>query len=258
MIAQLSGFLRVCVTELRLARNSRSAVFAVLVEPVAYALIMGLLFRGAPPDRAAAAVLGAGMMGSWVSVLYAAASSLQTSRQMATLEPVIATPTPLYRVTAASSVGAVVVGLVPLAVAGLVGRLVFGLRVAPAAPGLFAAGVVLFALGLVTVGMLLAPLFVLYPHATALANVGDYPAFIIGGLLVPVAFLPGWLRPVSYVFPPSWGVWILQDALAGNTAGLAAPLAAGAASCTVVAIAGVLLMRRLEAVALRRGSLGIS
>lgn len=250
-------FLRICAMEMKLARSSWSESFAVVVEPTAYALIIGLLFRGADPGRAALAVLGAGMMGAWTSVLYAAASSLQTSRQMAVLELLTATPTPLYRVTAAASVSAALLGLVPVGAAGLIGHFVFGLRMTPADPGTFALGLALFFLGLVTVGMLIAPLFVSYPHATALANVGDYPAFIIGGLLVPVTFLPAWVQPLSYLFPPSWGVRLMQDSLPGTAGGVVLPVTLALVSCTVAAVGGVALMRRLEAAALRSGTLGV-
>jgi ABC-2 type transport system permease protein len=44
---------------------------------------------------------------------------------------------------------------------------------------------------------------------------------MICGLLIPVAVLPGWLQPVSWVFAPTWGM----DALRDSTLGTGAPWA---------------------------------
>lgn len=40
-----------------------------------------------------------------------------------------------------------------------------------------------------------------------------FPVFLLSGIFVPVASLPSWLRPFSYVLPPTWGIDGLRDVL---------------------------------------------
>jgi ABC-2 type transport system permease protein len=60
-----------------------------------------------------------------------------------------------------------------------------------------------------------------------LSAVGDVFALlttVIGGALVPVALLPGWLRAIAPASPGYWALAAYHAALAGNTAQLARPL----------------------------------
>ena len=50
----------------------------------------------------------------------------------------------------------------------------------------------------------MATVFVLARTAMLFTNALGYPFYILGGVLVPVAFLPGWLRPVSRLVFLSW------------------------------------------------------
>jgi ABC-2 type transport system permease protein len=70
-------------------------------------------------------------------------------------------------------------------------------------------------LGLGVMGMLLATTFVLYRHANALSNLLEYPVWIATGMIVPLALLPGWLGPISWVLVPTWGVEAIRGAAIG-------------------------------------------
>ena len=38
-----------------------------------------------------------------------------------------------------------------------------------------------------------------------------FPVFLLSGIFVPVASLPGWLQPFSYLLPPTWAIDALRD-----------------------------------------------
>ncbi len=40
-----------------------------------------------------------------------------------------------------------------------------------------------------------------------------FPVFLLSGIFVAVDSLPGWLRPFSYILPPTWGISGLRDVL---------------------------------------------
>ncbi len=65
-------------------------------------------------------------------------------------------------------------------------------------------------------GFLFASALVRYRSAFMLGNVFEWPVWMICGLLIPVAVLPGWLQPVSWLFAPTWGMSALRGATLGT------------------------------------------
>ena len=58
-----------------------------------------------------------------------------------------------------------------------------------------------------------AALFVMTRNAYTFINSASFPFYVLGGVLVPVAFLPGWLQPVSSVIFLSWSADLLRASL---------------------------------------------
>jgi ABC-2 type transport system permease protein len=57
---------------------------------------------------------------------------------------------------------------------------------------------------------MLAPLFVINPDVQRLQNGLEYPIFILAGFLFPIALLPFWTTPVSYILSPYWAAQALH------------------------------------------------
>jgi ABC-2 type transport system permease protein len=64
----------------------------------------------------------------------------------------------------------------------------------------------------------MASSFILYRHANALSNLLEYPVWVATGLLFPIALLPGWVRPLSWLLAPSWGIDAIRHAALGHGA----------------------------------------
>jgi len=87
---------------------------------------------------------------------------------------------------------------------------------------------------------------VLARSARIFQNSLSYPFYVLGGVLVPVALLPGWLQPLTRVVFVSWSADLLRDSLsaapiADPTLRLAAVLGLGATGLG----AGIFLLRRV-------------
>jgi ABC-2 type transport system permease protein len=98
------------------------------------------------------------------------------------------------------------------------GRLAFGIPVGIADPAAFvvAAAVSILAIGLL--GMIAASVFVLSRAASYLGVALQYPVYLASGLLVPLAILPAWLGPISWILAPTWGYRALTYAANGRSA----------------------------------------
>jgi ABC-2 type transport system permease protein len=66
-------------------------------------------------------------------------------------------------------------------------------------------------------GFLLAVSFVRYRTAWALGNLVEYPVWLICGFLVPLSLLPDWVRPISWVLAPTWGMQAIRESAQGGT-----------------------------------------
>jgi ABC-2 type transport system permease protein len=101
--------------------------------------------------------------------------------------------------------------------------------------------VLAFSLGLV--GFLQAMASVRYRSAWALGTLFEFPVWLICGFLVPLSLLPGWVTPIAWLLPPTWGVAAVRDAALGGNAwpDIALCLLTGLAYAAI----GVALSRRL-------------
>jgi len=194
-------------------------VFVYLVMPVLLAAIAFYLFRnGARHVSLFEGALGTGMMGLWSTTLFGAGEALTRARREGTLELMVLAPTPLFYSVFAITLASATLGLYSIAATTLCAYLLFGVPIEIAQPGWFAAGLVVSVVSLGLLGVLLASFFFLYRYANALTNLLETPVWLLCGLLIPVALLPGWSVPVSWILAPTWGIETLRAAASGSDA----------------------------------------
>jgi ABC-2 type transport system permease protein len=98
----------------------------------------------------------------------------------------------------------------------LVAVLLFGYSLTIQQPVLFAVSVLLTVFGFVSFGLIIAPLFVMSPAVQRWENAMEFPMYILGGFLFPIALLPGWTTPISYLLPPYWAAVALHGTSTGG------------------------------------------
>jgi ABC-type multidrug transport system ATPase subunit/ABC-type polysaccharide/polyol phosphate export permease len=240
-------------------RLSRSGFFLLIsaVEPVVYASIAFFMFRaGDRPGSLLYAAIGAGMLGVWSTTLTGSGQAITLLRQEGMLELLVAAPVPFLRVLVPITLATATVGLYSLVATLAWGRLLFGIPLGVAHPWLLLLAVPATVVALGLLGVVLASVFVLYRHANALTNLLEFPVYLATGLLVPVAAMPGWVRPLSWLLAPTWGARAIREAVLGGD-----PLPAIGA-CVLLGIAylgvGGLALRRFELLARRRATLALT
>ena len=231
---------------LQLKMRSRSSFDGLLsiVYPIFFATTIFFMYRQ-NGDQAAlvSAAVGASCMGVWSAVSTTASTTLQAERRQGTLELLVGSPTRFSLVIAPATVSMATIGLWSLVATLLWGRLVFRIPISFDQPLVFVVAALVLALSLGLVGFLQAVASVRYRSAWALGSVFEFPVWLICGFLVPLSILPDWVRPISWLLPPTWGVTAVRDAALGGNAwpDIALCLVTGAA----YAAAGVVLAGRL-------------
>ena len=227
---------------LKMLSQSAFDGFLGVLWPLFFATIAFLMFRvGHDPKTLLYASLGASVMGIWSATSVQASSALQRQRWHGTLELLVAAPVHFSLVLLPITVAMSTVGIYSLVATLLWGRLLFGISIHFVHPWLFALAVPATIASIGMLGFLLSVTVVRYRTAWALGNMFEYPVWLVCGFLVPLSLFPEWVRPISWLLAPTWGMRAIRGAASGGGAPLrdvAVCLALGAA----YALIGILLV----------------
>jgi ABC-2 type transport system permease protein len=187
------------------------------------------------------------------------ATAVRGEQLMGTLEAVLVTPTSPSLI----QLGSVAFDLVyvPLRTAVFLGSvtLVFGLHFSAA--GLLPAALLLAAfLPLVWgLGVAAAAALLTFRRGGGLIGIGTIALGLLSGVYFPLSLLPGWLQAIAHKNPVSLAIEGMRDSLLGGaTLGDAAARVAILAPCSLLVLAGGLLLFRLAVRRERlRGTIGL-
>jgi ABC-2 type transport system permease protein len=232
-------------------------MFVVVASPLIFATLAYFLFQNGHGQSLLVAALASGVMGIWSTTTAQGAGALQTQRRLGILELLVASPTPFWAVVLPISVAISAIGVYSLAIGLVYVRVLFGVPIAIRDWAAFIVAVPAAIVAIGSLGFLFASALVRYRSAFMLGNLFEWPVWMISGLLIPVAVLPGWLQPVSWVFAPTWGMRALRHA----TLGTASPwldIAVCAALSVGYLVAGSLCLRFFIRSARARATLALT
>jgi ABC-2 type transport system permease protein len=200
-----------------LSRSAFDSVLAILW-PLFFATVAFFMFRaGHDPKTLVYASLGSAVMGVWTATSVTAGSALARQRWHGTLELLAAAPTHFALILLPMTLATSAIGLYCIASTLLWGWLVFGIALHIVHPLLFGVSILATILAVGMLGFLIAVLFVRHRAAWALGAASEYPVWLVCGFLVPLSLLPGWVRPISWVLAPTWGMRAIRQSAVGGS-----------------------------------------
>jgi ABC-2 type transport system permease protein len=246
--------------KLHFKQESRNPFFLwiLICTPLIYATMAYFLFRGGTDGQTlVAAAVGTGMMGIWSLTTTAAAAALHWRRRIGMLELLVAAPVPFWAVLAPITIAIAALGIYSLVASLLYTWLLFGVSLPIADWTAFVVAVPVSILAIGMLGFMLGGAFVRFRAAWAVGNLFEFPVWTICGLLIPIAVLPGWVEPVSWVFAPTWGMNALRDAALGGGSAWD-DIAMCVALSVVYGALGALMLRVFLRSARRRATLALT
>lgn len=193
-------------------------VFTVLIQPLVIATLALWMLGESGAEAVVFVVVGSGMTGLWSSLLFVSGNSLNVERWTGTLEMIVGQPTPIEWVVFGKNLANVAQSLGSMIIAYTLASLLFGYRIEILHPLLFIASLALAILAFVSFGLVISPVFLMNPGVQGWQNAMEFPVYILSGFLFPIALLPGWTTPVSYLLPPYWAARALHGASSGGAA----------------------------------------
>lgn len=191
-------------------------IFATLLMPLIYALIAFGILRGKGADNAIYVAIGSGLAGLWSTLLFGSGNAITSERWTGTLENIAVLPTPLWVIVFGKTLASTLQSLLSMIASYLLGWLIFGYPLTIAQLPEFFVALVVGLASFVAFGLMLAPAFLLNPQIQQFQNAMEYPVYILCGFLFPIALLPFWTTPFSYILSPYWAARALQSAADGT------------------------------------------
>jgi ABC-2 type transport system permease protein len=191
-------------------------LFTVLFQPIIIALLGLWMLKDKGADAAMFVVVGSGLTGLWSSLLFISGNSINNERWSGTLESLVAIPTPFEVIVFGKNLANVIQSLISMVIGYLVAVFAFGYSLDVQQPLLFAISVVFAVVAFISFGLIIAPIFVMNPGVRAWQNAMEFPIYVLGGFLFPIALLPGWTTPISYLLPPYWAAVALHGTSTGG------------------------------------------
>lgn len=202
--------------EIRQNLTDGFVIFGILIQPLIVAFMALWMLKDKGPDYAIFVVVGSGMTGLWTTLLFNGGNSITGERWTGTLEPLVASPAPLRVIIYGKVLANVVQSLLSMVGSYLFISLVLGYPLTLARPWLFFISLAFTVVALVSFGLILASFFILIPDFARMVNTLEFPVYILGGFLFPIALLPGWTTPLSYLLSPYWAALALHGAAQGT------------------------------------------
>lgn len=190
--------------------NDGFIVFGVIFQPMIIAILGLYMLQGKGEDFAMFVVVGSGLTGLWSNLLFISGNSINVERWIGTLESLVGMPTPFEVIVFGKNLANVFQSLLSMVVSYLLAAVFFGYSLSLTQPLLFFTTLFLSMFAFICFGLTIAPIFVMYRSVQQWQNAMEFPVYILCGFLFPIALLPGWTTPISYLFPPYWAAVALH------------------------------------------------
>ena len=191
-----------------------------LVEPIVLTFIFSLMFqwRGAE-NYIPYVTVASGIMGMWSVAVFVSGGNIEWERYLGTLELLIATPTSFIHIMFGKILANSALTIESMGVSLLSAYFLFHITIEVAHPSLFIISILASIISLSILGLVLVSAFTVSRETWALANMLEYPVWILTGIMFPTSLLPSWILPFSYILSPTWCAEALKmSVLGGNVA----------------------------------------
>jgi ABC-2 type transport system permease protein len=245
--------------QLRVIASDPDYVMPLITVPMFTLTFLAIVRHAGREDLASYALLAPVLIALWALSLFSSGEVIAEDRWEGTLEPAIAAPASFAAVVLGRIFAVTTVALISFAEVAVAAWLAFGVVIEVHHPAAFALTLAATAFAVSGTAVIMSALFVLSRSPRTFQNSLSFPFYVLGGVLVPVAFLPDWLEPLSSVVFLSWAADLLRASLSPEPIGdLAARLVTvvglGAAGFAI----GALLLRWILVRVRRDGSLALT
>lgn len=193
-----------CRMQLAESRRMPAHLLILVTSPLFAAMFLSILKHNGNASLVTSAVFAPALISLWFLSLDLGGAMVSAERWQGTLECLIGSPARLGAVVFGRILAVVGIAALTFVEAYVVARFIFLVHVRIEHPAMFGLTLLVTLFAMAGTATMLAGLFVLSRNVLLFQNSMTYPFYLLGGVLMPVALLPFWVRPISRVFFLSW------------------------------------------------------
>jgi ABC-2 type transport system permease protein len=197
----------------RIVLTDPDYLMPLLTVPMFTITFLAIVRHAGREDLTQYALLAPVLIALWALALLDAGEIVTIDRRYGVLEPTIAAPTPLAPLLLGRIFAVTAIALFAFVEVLVAARLAFDVAISVEHPAAFAVTLAATAFAVSGTAVIMAGLFVLSRSPRTFQNSLSFPFYVLGGVLVPVRFLPDWLEPLSSVVFLSWSADLLRATL---------------------------------------------
>lgn len=209
----MHGYLAGARLEARLVRASPDALIPFFTAPLFTIIFLMIVRHGGRHDLQPDALIAPVLMTLWWFTLFHGGMLITGDRWQGLLEWILAVPSSLAVVILGRISVIMVCGLFGFVEVWAVGRLAFGVSMPFEHPLALVLTLLVTIYAMAATAVLIAGLFVMTRNAYTFGNSASFPFYVLGGVSVPIALLPGWIQPVTKGIFMSWSSDLLRASL---------------------------------------------
>jgi ABC-2 type transport system permease protein len=257
MILRLVG--GVARAQWHMTRHNIEHLMPLLTAPLATIASMAILQYSGRTDLAGYALVASVLMSVERMTTLVASEVLVNDRWAHVFELAVASPAPYFVILATRVFVLSSLGLAGFAEGWFIIRTLFGISVSLHHPDITIVTLLATVFAATGTALIFAALFCFGRTPRTYQNAVSGPLYLLGGVLVPVTFLPDWIEPFSRLVFFYWSADLLRDSfLAAEPQNVALRLSAIIVLGVASAFIGVILLRRLLDHERREGTLGLT
>src|SRR5215210_122087 len=199
--------------QLRVVATDPDYLMPLATVPLFAITFLAIVRHSGRDDLTGYALMAPVLIALWALALLDSGEIVEGDRWLGTLEPAVAAPASFPVVVLGRIASVTAIALLSFAEVWLVARLLFGVTIVIRHPAAFALTLAATCFAVSGWAVIMAALFVLSRTPRTFQNSLSFPFYVLGGVLVPVSFLPDRLEPLSKVVFLSWSADLLRDSL---------------------------------------------
>lgn len=199
--------------EARLIRASPEALIPFFTSPLFTIIFLSIVRQSGRHDLQPDALMAPVLMTLWWFALFHGGTLVTGDRWQGLLEWILATPASLASVLLGRITVIMSFGLVGFFEVWAVARVLFGISIPFEHPAALALTLLVTVFAMAGTAVAFAAVFVLTRNPYTFTNSASFPFYVLGGVFVPIAILPGWIQPVSKAIFMSWSSDLLRASL---------------------------------------------
>jgi ABC-2 type transport system permease protein len=207
------GFLAGLKLEAQIIRASPESLIPLVTAPLFTIIFLAIVRQNGRHDLQPDALMAPILIALWWVALQHGGQIITGDRWQALVESTIASPTSLASLLLGRVATVMCLGLLSFFEVWAIGEVMFDVSLTFEHPLAFALTLLCTAFATAGTSVCFASVFVLTRNAYTFTNSAGFPLYLLSGVFVPVAVLPGWIQPISSVIFMSWSADLLRASL---------------------------------------------